>query len=376
MARVVLENLTRIFEEPRGPGVTAVDRVNLVIEPKELLVLVGPSGCGKTTTLRMIAGLEEVSAGTISIDGQPMKGISPKDRDIAMVFQNHALYPHMTVRQNIGFGLQLRNFSKSEIQTRVNEAAQILNLTDCLDRRPNELSGGQKQRVAVGRALVRQPKVFLFDEPLSNLDPASRAQMRTEIARLHSRLGATMLYVTHDQTEAMTLGQRIAVMKAGVIEQVDPPLNLYQRPANLFVAGFIGAPPMNFFTGTLVGTATGLVFEEPTAGAVANKLAVPLGKSASAALEGYVGKRIILGLRPENVLLAAPGPPTPHSVEALVELVEQLGSETLLYSRSAAHSFVVRARSASSMLAHQRISLAFEMAYAHFFDPDTKQTIS
>ena len=243
MARVVIENVSKIFHGPKGEEVCAVHNVNLTVEDKELLVLVGPSGCGKTTTLRMIAGLEDISEGTISIDGEVMNAVPPKDRDIAMVFQNYALYPHMTVFENMAFGLKLRKFPKAEIEQRVKQTAEILGLNSCLARKPNEISGGQRQRVAVGRAIVRKPKLFLFDEPLSNLDAPLRIQMRKEIATLHSRLETTMIYVTHDQAEAMTLGDRIAVMKDGAIQQVADPLTIYDSPISVFVAEFIGSPP-------------------------------------------------------------------------------------------------------------------------------------
>ena len=248
MAEVVLKDVTKVFDRE----VVAVDHLNLKVEHGEFVVLVGPSGCGKSTTLRMIAGLEEVTEGEIYIDGRLVNDLPPKDRDVAMVFQNYALYPHMTVYQNMAFGLKMRKYPKSEIEQRVKEAAEILGITHLLDRKPKALSGGERQRVAVGRAIVRRPKVFLFDEPLSNLDAKLRVQMRTEISKLHSQLGATMIYVTHDQMEAMTMGDRIVVLKDGVVQQVDTPLNLYNRPANRFVAGFIGSPSMNFLEGTLV----------------------------------------------------------------------------------------------------------------------------
>src|SRR5258708_7466765 len=251
MAKVIIENLVKVYPEKNGPGVPAVNSINLAIEDREFMVLVGPSGCGKSTTLRMIAGLEEITAGTISIDGRVVNQVLPKDRDIAMVFQNYALYPHMSVYDNLAFGLKLRKFPKAEIDTRVHEASAMLGLDDYLQRKPKALSGGQRQRVAVGRAIVRKPKVFLFDEPLSNLDAKMRVSTRTEISKLHARLGATMIYVTHDQVEAMTMGDRICVMKDGNIMQVDEPLTLYNRPANLFVASFIGSPPMNQFKGTI-----------------------------------------------------------------------------------------------------------------------------
>ena len=251
MATVLLENLTKVYPEKSGPGITAVKAINLEIEDREFMVLVGPSGCGKSTTLRMIAGLEEITSGTVRIGGHVVNEVLPKDRDIAMVFQNYALYPHMSVFENMAFGLKLRKFPKADIDARVGEAASMLGLASLLQRKPKALSGGQRQRVALGRAIVRKPKVFLFDEPLSNLDAKMRVSTRTEISKLHARLGATMIYVTHDQVEAMTMGDRICVMKDGNIMQVAEPLELYNRPENMFVAGFIGSPPMNFFRGAL-----------------------------------------------------------------------------------------------------------------------------
>ena len=262
MAKVVIENLLKIFPEKNGPGVRAVNNLSLAIEDREFMVLVGPSGCGKSTTLRMIAGLEEITGGTIAIDGRTVNQVLPKDRDIAMVFQNYALYPHMSVYDNMAFGLKLRGFPKAEIAARVQEAAAMLGLEAYLERKPKALSGGQRQRVAVGRALVRKPKVFLFDEPLSNLDAKMRVSTRTEISKLHARLGITMIYVTHDQVEAMTMGDRICVMKDGNIMQVAEPLDLYNHPDNLFVAGFIGSPPMNFFAGTVARDGSQLEFVE------------------------------------------------------------------------------------------------------------------
>src|SRR5580658_816694 len=267
MAQVLLDNLTKVFPEKGGPGVTAVKKINLQIEDREFMVLVGPSGCGKSTTLRMIAGLEEITEGTVRIGGQVVNDVLPKDRDIAMVFQNYALYPHMSVYENMAFGLKLRKHPKAEIDARVREAAAMLGLQDCLGRKPKALSGGQRQRVALGRAIVRKPKVFLFDEPLSNLDAKMRVSTRTEISKLHARLGATMIYVTHDQVEAMTMGDRICVMKDGDNMQVAAPLDLYDHPANLFVAGFIGSPPMNFFMGTLRRVGDHVSFVEDNPGA-------------------------------------------------------------------------------------------------------------
>jgi multiple sugar transport system ATP-binding protein len=308
MAEVVIDKLNKIFRGPGGENIHAVKDVSLTVGSGEFLVLVGPSGCGKSTTLRMIAGLEEITSGSIAIDGQIINNVPPKDRDIAMVFQNHALYPHMTVRENLSFGLKLRNYSKTEIEKRVKDTSEILGLGECLERRPNALSGGQRQRVALGRAIVRQPKVFLFDEPLSNLDAQMLVQMRREIAALHTRLGATMIFVTHDQVEAMTLGDRIVVMQASVIQQVAEPLELYQHPANLFVAAFIGSPPMNHFQGGLVREAGELFFLEDVTqsneslkktGASAFKVRVE--PAMATRLGNYVGKKITLGLRPEHI---------------------------------------------------------------------------
>ncbi len=300
VARVVIEHLTRFFQEPRGKRIRAVEDASLTVEDKELLVLVGPSGCGKTTTLRLIAGLDEPDAGAVFIDGLDMSHVAAKDRDIAMVFQNYALYPHMSAYENMAFGLKLRKLPRPETERRVKEAAEMLDLGDCLNRIPSDLSGGQRQRVAVGRAIVRRPKVFLFDEPLSNLDAQMRVQMRAEISRLHHRLAATMIYVTHDQGEAMTLGHRIAVMKTGVIQQVDEPLKLYGHPANLFVAGFIGSPPMNLFHGMVVRRGDGLFFQ-PKAGEGAPApagIAIRLEDGTTARMGEWVGKPILLGDSP------------------------------------------------------------------------------
>jgi multiple sugar transport system ATP-binding protein len=373
MARVVLENLTKSFKGPRQETVDAVSNLNLAVADQELLVLVGPSGCGKTTTLRLIAGLEEVSRGTISIDGQVVNHVAPKERDIAMVFQHHALFPHMTARENLAFGLKLRKHSRAEIAQRVGEAAEMLGLADCLDRRPEALSGGQRQRVALGRALVRKPKVFLFDEPLSNLDAQMRVQMRREIAQLHSRLAATMIYVTHDQVEALTLGNRIAVMRGGTLQQVAGPMDLYQRPANLFVAGFIGSPPMNFFHGTLASSGGGLFFqEEATSGF---KLQVD-GETA-ARLANWAGKKVVLGIRPEHIgeKTGAGNATDGQVVEAVVGVIEPMGPETFLYAANGSHSFAARLRADFRVAAQQKVSLMFDMRHAHFFDPATEKAI-
>ena len=373
MAQVVLERLTKVFQGPGGESIRAVDNLNLVVEDKELLTLVGPSGCGKTTTLRLIAGLEEPTAGTISLNGQVVNRLPPKDRDIAMVFQNHALYPHMSVYENMAFGLKLRHFPRAEIDQRVKDAAQILDLGACLDRKPAALSGGQRQRVALGRAIVRRPGVFLLDEPLSNLDAQTRLQLRAEISRLHTRLGSTMIYVTHDQVEALTLGQRVAVMKDGVIQQVADPMRLYRHPANLFVAGFIGSPPMNFFNGTLLAKGDTLFFQEQTAGnpAVPKPLTFQLNDASAPPLRPYAGKSVVFGIRPEDIVCNLPLPETPlgRTVEAVVEVVQPLGSETYLHLAGHAHSFVARVRATDHFNVSQKVSLAFDMRQAHFFDP-------
>jgi len=379
MAQVVLDHLTKVFQGPGGERVRAVDNLSLVVEDKELVVLVGPSGCGKTTTLRLIAGLEDPTAGTISVNGQVVNALSPRDRDIAMVFQSYALYPHMSVYENMAFGLKLRHCPRSEIDKRVRDASQILDLTACLDRKPDALSGGQRQRVALGRAIVRQPKLFLLDEPLSNLDAQTRLQMRNEIARLHTRLAATMIYVTHDQVEALTLGHRVAVVKAGVIQQVADPMTLYRHPANLFVAGFIGSPPMNFFNGTLLAKGNALFFQEQTAGspAVPKPMILQLDDASTPPLRPYVGQSVVLGLRPEDIVLDLPPPETPlgRTAEAVVEIVQPLGSETYLHLAGHAHSFVARVRATDHFDVSQQVSLAFDVHRAHFFDPASERTI-
>jgi multiple sugar transport system ATP-binding protein len=367
MAEVVLKNLSKTY--PDGARtVTAVKGIDLTIADREFMVLVGPSGCGKSTTLRMIAGLEEISGGTVDIGGRIVNDVAPKDRDIAMVFQNYALYPHMTVFENMAFGLTLRKMPKAGIDTRVREAAELLGLTGYLDRKPKALSGGQRQRVAVGRAIVRQPKVFLFDEPLSNLDAKMRTAMRTEISRLHARLGATMIYVTHDQVEAMTMGDRICVMKDGVIMQVASPLELYNRPANLFVAGFIGSPPMNFLAGTVQpGVAGSLVFATAD-GAVMLPLDGELARRAAP----HAGRPLVLGLRPEHLAEAAAGPGV-FPVE--VDLVEPMGAETLLHLRAGAAALVARVKPTDRVARGQRIPIAPDLAHAHLFDPATEQVL-
>jgi len=347
MAEVVLEHVTKVY-----PGdVLAVKDASLHIEDRELMALVGPSGCGKSTTLRMVAGLEEITEGTIRIGERVVNDVPPKDRDIAMVFQNYALYPHMTVYNNMAFGLKLRKFKRAEIQARVQEAARILGIEALLERKPKALSGGQRQRVAVGRAIVRKPAVFLLDEPLSNLDAKLRVEMRAEINKLHHRLETTMIYVTHDQIEAMTLGDRIAVMNDGELVQVAPPLEIYDRPANRFVAGFIGTPPMNFLTGDLAAEDSALLCDVG-----AGRLTMP--ESFHAPLERYVGRTVTWGVRPEHIEPVHPGEPVPAGsmLEATVNVVEPLGDDMLLYLTVGTHDIVAKVDS------HENLTVVPAMA--------------
>jgi multiple sugar transport system ATP-binding protein len=375
VAKVVLENVCKIYPG----GVKAVDNANLEIQDQEFVVLVGPSGCGKSTTLRMVAGLEEISSGNVFIDGRRVNDVPPKDRDIAMVFQNYALYPHMTVYKNMAFGLMLRKYPKAEIDTRVREAAQILGITDeQLQRKPKALSGGQRQRVAVGRAIVRKPKAFLFDEPLSNLDAKMRVQMRAEISKLHNRLQSTMIYVTHDQVEAMTMGDRIVVMKDGVIQQVDDPISLYDRPQNMFVAGFIGSPPMNFFRGTIQQRQGALWFVEDTRepgkdGGFSVRVDEPMAKN----LAPYAGKPVVFGVRPEDINnrhLVAPAN-SEQVLHATVDVVEPMGAEIYLYLNTAGHSFIARVDPHEKADVNQKLEMVLAMSKSHFFDPQTERTI-
>jgi len=356
VARVVLAQVSKTYPG----GVQAVHPMDLEIAHGEFAVLVGPSGCGKSTTLRMIAGLEDVTAGTVTIGDRMVNDVEPRDRNIAMVFQSYALYPHMTVRDNLSFGLKMRRMARADITRRVNEAAAMLGIAELLDRKPRALSGGQRQRVALGRALVRDPDVFLFDEPLSNLDAKMRVQMRTEIARIHHRLAATMIYVTHDQTEAMTLGQRIVVMKDGVVQQVAPPLELYRRPVNAFVAGFIGSPAMNFLAGRLERQ-DGLVFVprgEPT------PLPLPEAYAPPAAV---LDRDLVLGVRPEHVTAGDAGP---AAFAAPVQVIESLGNETLLYLDVAGGTFVVRTPGTAAAAVGQPLPLALRPEHIHLFAPD------
>jgi multiple sugar transport system ATP-binding protein len=373
MAKVTVNHLSKIYRgEKKGTDVTAVDDVNLEIADREFVVLVGPSGCGKSTTLRMIAGLEEISRGEIFIGDRRVNDIPPKDRDIAMVFQNYALYPHMSVYENMAFGLKLRKFPKAEIKKRVTDAATILGIENLLDRRPKALSGGQRQRAAVGRAIVRQPKVFLFDEPLSNLDAKMRVQMRTEITRLHQRLQATMIYVTHDQIEAMTMGDRIVVMNNGRVQQNDTPLKLYNEPDNLFVAGFLGSPPMNFIHGEIKSSRAGVAFKEMNSGTIEVNLD---GRSN---LEDFTGKPVLLGIRPEALEIAQFSKPagTVARFAAIVDVVEPMGPETNLYLQTGAHTVICRSqRALDHREAGHRLQFELNVAQVHLFDPATSRRI-
>ena len=367
MAQVSLRNVTKSHPS----GVIAVKDVTLGVESREFLVIVGPSGCGKSTLLRMIAGLEETTSGEIWIGNKLSNNVPPKDRDIAMVFQNYALYPHMTVFGNMAFGLRLRGYPKAEIDARVQEAAQILSIEPLLQRKPRQLSGGERQRVAVGRAIVRKPLVFLFDEPLSNLDAKMRVQMRTEIRKLHLRLQTTMIYVTHDQTEAMTMGDRIVVLNKGVVQQVADPLTIYEHPANRFVAGFIGSPPMNFLRGTIEQVDDQLYFNEG-----AFKLLVV--EDMRDPLLAHVGKDVMFGMRPEDLydkLFIAESPPD-STVTATVEVVEPMGSEVYLHLRVGRHAVIARVNPQARPELNQDLDIVFDMGKAHFFDPQTEVAIA
>jgi len=371
MAKVVIENLVKTYPEKSGPGVRAVNGINLTVEDREFMVLVGPSGCGKSTTLRMIAGLEEVTSGTIRIGDRVVNDVLPKDRDIAMVFQNYALYPHLSVYENLAFGLKLRRFPKAEIAARVHEAAAMLGLEPLLDRKPKALSGGQRQRVAVGRAIVRKPQVFLFDEPLSNLDAKMRVSMRLELSRLRARLEATVIYVTHDQVEAMTMGDRICVMKDGEIVQVARPLELYNEPQTMFVAGFIGSPPMNLFPGALERAGDRIAFAERGAGAGGLRVSLPAGLTARGAR--HLDRPVVLGIRPENVHDAAgfAAAETAARATVKVELLEPMGAEAFLHVHSGQTPFVARVASGSRFTPGQLTEVAFDLQFAHFFDPES-----
>lgn len=355
----------------RYGNTAAVKDLNIEIADREFLVFVGPSGCGKSTSLRMLAGLEEISEGDILIGDRIVNNVAPKDRDVAMVFQSYALYPHMTVYENMAFGLRLRKTPKPEIDRRVREAAKSLGIEQLLERRPRQLSGGQRQRVAVGRAIVREPAVFLMDEPLSNLDAKLRVEARSFISKLHQRLGTTFIYVTHDQVEAMTMGTRICVLNAGELQQIDSPFNLYHNPRNLFVAGFMGSPSMNFFDATLKSADGRMVVETKT-------FQLPMPPSKQEYLRDHMGKRVIFGVRPEDIHDAEFQPTgiVPGMVEANVEVVEQMGNEMILYLEEHGKTFLARTDPRTQAHIGQRMGLAFNLENAHVFDADTELSLS
>jgi len=360
VAKVELKGITKVYEG----NVTAVKNANITVEDKEFVVFVGPSGCGKSTTLRMVAGLEDITEGELLIDGEKMNDVPPKDRNIAMVFQNYALYPHMSVYENMAFGLRIKKFSKTEIEKRVKNAAKILDIEQYLDRKPRALSGGQRQRVAVGRAIVRDPKVFLFDEPLSNLDAKLRVQMRAELSDLHLRLNATMIYVTHDQVEAMTMADKIVVMKDGDIQQIGSPLHLYNKPANKFVAGFMGTPPMNFLTLKVVdgGTLSGEGFEiRPDSG-------------HKDALKPFVGKEVFFGIRPEDLTYAEKSK-SGNLIPGKITVVETLGADTHLWLNAGTQPMVVRTEPQHSFKVGETVNFIANMEKAHYFDKETEKSL-
>ncbi|MGE8941019.1 ABC transporter ATP-binding protein [Leptospira interrogans] len=363
MAQVVLKQINKYYD-----SVHVVKDVNLNIRDKEFMVFVGPSGCGKTTTLRMVAGLEAISSGNILIGDQVVNDLPPMDRDIAMVFQSYALYPHMSVFDNMAFGLKMRKFEKSEIEARVKRAADILAIEHLLQRKPRQLSGGQRQRVALGRAIVRDPQVFLFDEPLSNLDAKLRVQMRVELKKLHERLGTTAIYVTHDQVEAMTLGDRVVVMKDGIVQQVGEPLELYNAPANKFVAGFIGSPAMNFASVEVVEKAGELLVQN-------SGLQIKVPAALVAGLRGHVGRKVSLGIRPENLRVANSSDPVEYSFDAGVEVVEQLGSEILLDVSVGGETMVASVEPTLKTKVHETLRLAMNPDRIHFFDAETEASL-
>ena len=368
MASLSLKNVCKVYPN----GFVAVKDFNLEIADQEFIIFVGPSGCGKSTTLRMIAGLEEISSGELWIGDKLVNDVEPKDRDIAMVFQSYALYPHMSVYDNMAFGLKLRKVPKAEIDKSVHEAAKILDIEHLLDRKPKALSGGQRQRVAMGRAIVRSPKVFLMDEPLSNLDAKLRVQMRIEISKIHQRLGATIIYVTHDQTEAMTLGTRIVVMKDGVVQQVDTPQNLYQKPGNLFVAGFMGSPQMNFLDAVISEKGGNLIAKVGE-----HELVIPAAKAKALKDGGYVGKTVVLGIRPEDIhdsqmfIEASPSAP----MTSVVKVYELLGAEVFLYFDVNGTQVTARVDPRTTAKTGDPIKFAFDMEKSHFFDKETELTI-
>jgi multiple sugar transport system ATP-binding protein len=399
MARLIIDNLTRSFTVASGEKVQAIKEVNLQIEEQELMTLVGPSGSGKTTLLRLIAGLEEPDTGTIVLNGTAVNPVPPQDRDIAMVFQNYALYPHMSVYENLAFGSRIRKVNREQTHQRVQETAEMLGLLELLERHPDALSGGQRQRVALGRALVRRPKIILLDEPLSGLDVRLRAQMRREITHLQRQLGLTMLYVTHDQTEAMSLGNRIAVINHGTIQQVAAPKDLYARPCNTFVADFFGAPPMNFFSGRIVVGDGRLFFQEESStktmrldngqqaqpGSKEKSLGLPikthgfsvrLAEASMSEMRAHLEKEVLLGIRPEHVHVSQHSTVHDNQIEARTERIEMLGGETHLYLDMARTFCVARVATSNGLSLKDSVRLVFDMPHAHFFDPITGRRLN
>lgn len=365
MANISFKNIYKVY-----PGdITAVSNFNLEIEDKEFIILVGPSGCGKSTTLRMVAGLEEISNGELYIGNKLVNDVAPKDRDIAMVFQNYALYPHMTVYKNMAFGLELRKVPKDEIRKRVTEAAKILEIEHLLERKPKALSGGQRQRVALGRAIVRNPQVFLLDEPLSNLDAKLRTAMRTEIIKLHKRLETTFVYVTHDQIEAMTMGDRIVVMKDGVIQQVDTPQNLYNYPCNLFVAGFIGAPQMNFLDAVVKVEGENITVDFD------KNYQFNITGEKFTKLKAYDGKEIVVGIRPEDLKIVNTKEYGIYKTKAYVDITELMGSEIFIYFNCYGQKLICKAPADAHVKSDTEIEVAFDKNKMHFFDKETKTAI-
>jgi len=362
MAKVEMKSISKVYDG----GVRAVDNANITVEDKEFVVLVGPSGCGKSTTLRMVAGLEDITEGELLIDGEKMNDIPPKDRNIAMVFQNYALYPHMSVYENMAFGLRIKKVPKAEIDKRVNEAARILDIEKFLDRKPKALSGGQRQRVAVGRAIVRNPKVFLFDEPLSNLDAKLRVQMRAELSDLHLRLNATMIYVTHDQVEAMTMASKIVVMKDGKIQQIGAPLYLYNHPVNKFVAGFIGSPPMNFLTVRVKDEGSAIMLDE-------GSFKIKADASHNEYLKNYIGKEVFFGIRPED--LAFNDKEVPNSMTVKVTVVEPLGADIHLWLTTETQPLVARTEPNHTFKVGDTAIFVPRMEKARYFDKETELAI-
>lgn len=361
MAEIILNGVSKVYEN----GARAVNDVNLTIPEKQFAVLVGPSGCGKSTLLRMIAGLEDISEGTISIDGKVMNKVPAKDRDIAMVFQDYALYPHMTVRENLLFGLKLRKIDKKDIDRRIDEAASILELGTYMDRKPKALSGGQRQRVALGRAIVRKPKVFLFDEPLSNLDAKLRGQMRVELVKLHRQLQATMVYVTHDQVEALTMGDQIIVLRSGVMQQVADPINLYKQPSNEFVASFIGSPAINFFP-------VDINEKEGKLKTKIGSLNLTVPPELMEKLKGHKGKKLTMGLRPEDINISDT---KPEGFLAVVDNVEPLGSETIVYMKYEELEFVAKLHPDEPVKVGDKLRVYFRLRKARYFDPETSLSV-